>query len=1423
MHVDGLLTARRQLRNIGAFLGRPGETKSIGLLFPGHGSQYLDVTYQYWDTDPEVRELIQDVDELCKETFDEALSNVIFSRSGADGSALSEPWAMQLAIFTASIVQSRKLAPLVPEPAVVLGHSLGEYAALVAAGALSMEAGLRAVASRAEVVSSLPREQWGGMVAVRVAGSDDEKILKAALNDQTNECVVEAIRNSPSQRIVAGTLSGLDELEARLQDSGLKTKRLPISHAYHSPLLHSCVAPLKEALLNLDFREPSGTVVISSVTGAQVTDFRTEPMAEMLATQLVRPFDFTTALRSFRQAGGAEAVEVGPNSLLTGLVDRNEESIMVVPFDSPRNDPKTNEAKIAMYIDSIGCESVGASVETSEHSQDDVLNVVAAASGYPLFALDISDSISTLGLTPSGAGNVQTALKTLLGGENDFSATAPFYEFAASAASAEPGVEPVGADELVGRLVESFAEATGYPVEVIEPDLDLEADLGIDSVKQAEVVASVSESVGVATGDSDFAGVSTVREFASRLASLQFGDVVGQLNSVTMIPAASAASAEPGVEPVDFGTEKDHAGRYILRAVPRELPQRESSVPFYSGLRILVVGSDDERITADMASQLEAGGAEVITLQFVESEPVGGLGQKKFVQKVSDFDEVRAEALHREIGKIQGVVWAHSFASVNVSDPLNSNLFRAKWNESFNLLFILCQEFWGELQEAGDNGFVTSLTRTANAFGAAPRAAEDVIGALAVGFLKSLVKELPGIKFRFIDMPWADRDQIGSRLTQELAHVEGSHDADIAYLDGQRYVLKVVPEEIERPAEDPTSTRAFDQVTIFSGGSRGITLECALALAEALPGTLVLLGTSSTDNEIAQPYLELSADDFEAAKPEILASLHQRYPDMRPTDLMSLYNRIGNHRALAETMRRIESSGLNDRVHYRTCDITNAEDVKRSVNEIAGEFGSIKRIVHGAGLGSLGTLPKKDRNYGLKLLQVKLDGFYHLVSSAMSHGLEEGIAFTSISGHFGMDGQTDYTAASALMSMICSQLSILQPSLRWTAMDWTAWSATGMATHPSVRQIQEGERGLEYISPGEGQRHFVREVLGGLPRTQVMFFGRLGRNSPHGVLELLDDEQHAREEEVVAGIVQRRPRFPLVDGELSQNLSKEKSYFRRLNPESDHFLTDHLVKGGATFPGVMHLEAAVEAAELAGVLREGEPFQVKRAQFLTFLKVRGGESVDLEIDVKPGSVSGATASLSAAFTSPHGRVLDRKRLRSTTELFPSEQSVSPAPQVSVENLGQARFVDLDTFYETVAQVITFGPSYRLLREARVDGLNAVGMIHVPPADNLIAGEKNLQLRASPIVVDAAGRLALMSICENSGLIVVPTDIRDALFWRRPKPGELLEARAEVSPVGDGFKLTLDIVDESGEVVIQIRELKLSPIGSVDGNASILQD
>ena len=81
----------------------------------------------------------------------------------------------------------------------------------------------------------------------------------------------------------------------------------------------------------------------------------------------------------------------------------------------------------------------------------------------------------------------------------------------------------------------------------------------------------------------------------------------------------------------------------------------------------------------------------------------------------------------------------------------------------------------------------------------------------------------------------------------------------------------------------------------------------------------------------------------------------------------------------------------------------------------------------------------------------------------------------------------------------------------------------------------------------------------------------------------------------------------------------------------------------------------------------------------------------------------------------------------------------------------------------------------------------------------------------------------MSICENSGLIVVPTDIRDALFWRRPKPGELLEARAEVSPVGDGFKLTLDIVDESGEVVIQIRELKLSPIGSVDGNASILQD
>ena len=216
--------------------------RQLALLFPGQGSQTADMRETVERRRPDLLEL----------AFEEVGSD-LFERA-ADGTRWAQP-----AIYCAALAGAEELragegerGPV--EPDFMAGHSLGEITALVAAGAVGADDGLRLVAARGRLMQEAAEETGdGSMTAVRAREGNRETIAEvAAAND-----VAIANDNAPDQLVLSGALDALDRAEAELKERGVRSKRLPVAGAFHSPLMEPAVEPFRAVVAGIDFAEPS--------------------------------------------------------------------------------------------------------------------------------------------------------------------------------------------------------------------------------------------------------------------------------------------------------------------------------------------------------------------------------------------------------------------------------------------------------------------------------------------------------------------------------------------------------------------------------------------------------------------------------------------------------------------------------------------------------------------------------------------------------------------------------------------------------------------------------------------------------------------------------------------------------------------------------------------------------------------------------------------------------------------------------------------------------------------------------------------------------------------------------------------------------------------------------------------------------------
>jgi [acyl-carrier-protein] S-malonyltransferase len=292
----------------------------IAFVFPGQGSQYVGMGKDFYENSLSARSFFEQADTI----LGFPLSTICFEGPEDE---LRQTRNTQPAIFLHSMALTSVMENVKPE--LVAGHSLGEYSALVVAGALSFEEGLRLVRLRGELMQHAGEVNKGTMAAV--VGLEPNAIDGICVEASSTGIVQAANFNSPGQVVISGSVEGVRKaMEIAKQNGAKLVKELVVSGAFHSPLMESAKDGLKNALEKSELHD-ARIPVYANVTGEPVV--RAAEIKELLYRQITSPVLWEQSVKNMVRDGAETFYEVGPGKVLQGLVKRTSSNVRVGGYD----------------------------------------------------------------------------------------------------------------------------------------------------------------------------------------------------------------------------------------------------------------------------------------------------------------------------------------------------------------------------------------------------------------------------------------------------------------------------------------------------------------------------------------------------------------------------------------------------------------------------------------------------------------------------------------------------------------------------------------------------------------------------------------------------------------------------------------------------------------------------------------------------------------------------------------------------------------------------------------------------------------------------------------------------------------------------------------------------------------------------------
>jgi malonyl CoA-acyl carrier protein transacylase/predicted hotdog family 3-hydroxylacyl-ACP dehydratase len=928
-------------------------------------------------------------------------------------------------------------------------------------------------------------------------------------------------------------------------------------------------------------------------------------------------------------------------------------------------------------------------------------------------------------------------------------------------ASSQPAAEGNHADQRVLDVVLAIVEKlTGYEREALGQDLDLEADLGIDTIKQAQVMARIRDEFNLPREQ----GI-RVKDFPT------IRHVVGYITSRVAGPRVVAPAHR--VETAGGARESRLESPMPAASAPRQL---EGSLP--SGIHRMAVRSSphppsDERPNAQLGADWTLlltddglGVAEALSrMLFERGARVEILGQGQEIA-----------AARARLGRVRGLVLLHPLAT----DPAVAALDAAAWREVLDRKVLASFQAVKTLQS--DLEMVVGVTAMSGPYGWRGQLV-DPAGSGVAGFLKALRQEADGVLVKVIDVERpaarAEAERLAAAILTEIEH--GGTRVEVAYRDAVRLVPRVVRESLDLSAASQRKISA-DSVIVAIGGSRGVTAAVVKELARRYGPRLVLVGKQPLPAKVAQ-LAALDRDGLKQHKDSIARGWKTRVMGTKPIEIERKYAATLHAIEAFRTIQACEAAGSV--VSYHACDVRDANGVREMVKSVVRQHGGIDGVIFGAGIIEDKLIEGKTLESFARVFGVKAEGMFNVYKALDGVSLSFLAAFSSVAGRFGNVGQGDYAAGNEVMTRLVSLMQAARPSTRCVAFDWTGWDEVGLAARSGVIELMK-DSGFEALSPDQGARLFHEELIYGAGPEEIVIAGehlpvdKDGQIDVAGhVVATTPERQHAG---VFLGVVHSHEKGAWVSATTT------------IEPRVNGWLRDHVIDGAALLPAVFGIEMMAEAASL--LFPDLHLWGVRDLQLHLAVKVLKDRATPLNVIAvgRTGDTDDervVAVEVTSDFIGGDGRVLIANRVHYTCDVL-----LRSTPPVSAwRDDGRAARASVATAIPRLygeGGALPHGPTFQVLE--RVDGMDADGIVASVAAvdESLVFPALNgHRLLTLPFAREAAFQAAgLWGIVrhENFGL---PHGCRALHTFGAPPRGTKLLVRV-VAKVVDIVRMEYDI-------------------------------
>ncbi len=1038
-----------------------------------------------------------------------------------------------------------------------------------------------------------------------------------------------------------------------------------------------------------------------------------------------------------------------------------------------------------------------------------VLQVVADKTGYPTEMLDLeSDLEADLGIDTVKQAETFAAVRAAfdipaqdglklrdyptLGSVIGFVYTfrpdlKPSVAPAAPAAPAPAAASApaVASDVVASKVLSIIADKTGYPPEMLDLDSDLEADLGVDTVKQAETFAAVRAAFDIAPVDGlklrDYPTLQSVIDFVYTMKP-ELKSAAPAAPEAPAAPAAAPAPAAAAPAVRTIGTLED-ADRMPRRApVPSLRPALEwckpTGVTLDAASRVVVM-MDQGGVGKALAGRLQKRGVTVLALE-------SGVATESMIAQLQGW---LAEA------PIQGVYW---LPALDV-EPALEEMELAQWRELNRVrvknLFNAMRTLYDSV--AGPGRFLVSATRLGGLHGYGAAGASAPMGGAVTGFTKAfnveqgMRDEGKGTLIKAVDFEMGRKTAEPADLLVDETLLDAGA-VEIGYYDGLRYAITLE----EQPARDGKPGMELNKQSVFvvTGAAGGITSAIVTDLAAASQGTFYLLDLVAAPAR-DDAHIVLFRSDRDALKRALIDEAKARGEKPTPAAIDKQIMGIERSEAALRSIESVEAAGGT--AHYVSLNLMDGAACQAVIETIRERHGRIDVLLHAGGMLIDRTLPNKEPSQFDLVFDIKADGFFNLVRAAKGMPIGATVSFSSVAGRFGNNGQSDYSSANDLLCKFSSSMKSWRPETRGIAIDWTAWGQIGMASRGSVPQIMEA-LGIDMLAPECGVPTIRRELTYGGTRGEIVVAGRLGawmaEKDPTGGLDT---------EKVNAMLAARQSPLVMLGKVTAAKLYGGIEVETTLDPAQQPFLFDHMVEEGVPWlPGVMGTEAL---AELASLLAPGYSVaDVHMLDILGAFKFHRNKPQTLHLNAMARPLPGdgghllVMASLRSVFQPPKADLPPTVK-----EHFFTEVLLQPAPlQAPTLKFKAPREKALPITAERIYKVFFHGPTYQVIERAAVDGNKVTALMAHNLGPNAFPADA-AELMAPRLIELCFQTAALWSI-EKKQAMALPSGIGRVTVFRQPAQANGKRLYAVVTAVDDGAAYDAQVLDESGALYVDLK-------------------